>query len=149
MHLHTSRWSSVDSGQCPTYYPRYKTFNQLPWPSSTSMDKWNFLIASHFCYGTMFYGEIALYMQCMHCLCGTKLYIHFLLWWCIVMYAILGFTIWSHIEGDPYPRKSPSDGAFISYLSYSKSPSQLGQKFGIVFLAIHTTYFVLWVQWDS
>ena len=88
--------------------------------------------------------KIALYMQCMHCLCSTKLYIYFLLWWCIVMYAILGFTIWSHIEGDPYPRNSPSDGAFISYLSYSKSPSQPGQKFGIVFLAIHTTYFVLW-----
>ena len=87
--------------------------------------------------------KIALYMQCMHCLCSTKLYIYFLLWWCIVMYAILGFTIWSHIEGDPYPRNSPSDGAFLSYLSYSKSPSQPGQKFGIVFLAIHTTYFVL------
>ena len=34
-----------------------------------------------------------------------------------------------------------------SYLSYSKSPNQPGQKFGIVFLAIHTTYFVLWIPW--
>ena len=56
----------------------------------------------------------------------------------------MDFTVRSHIEVDPYPRNSGSSGAFLSYLSYSKSPSQPGQKFGIVFLAILTTYFVLW-----
>ena len=84
-------------------------------------------------------------MQCMHCLCSTKLCSYFLLWWCIVMYAILGFTVWYNIEGDPLQRNSSPSDAFLSYLSYSKSPSQPGQKFGIVFLAIHTTYFVLCV----
>ena len=83
---------------------------------------WQTWMDQYFMHSQCSMEKIALYMQCMHCLCSTKVYIHFLLWWCIVMYAILGFTIWSHIEGDPYPRNSPSDWCILKLFELFKIP---------------------------